>query len=307
MTGWAATILVLALGVQQPSGSLDADALTRVRELYALASYEDALAQLDAAGARVDPSRAAQYRALCLLGLNRVADAERTIDRLVVDHPSYAIAGAEVPPRLFALFQAARERLLPSTARARYLEARAAFDRGQFPQAARGFREVQTLLADPAFIADIDGLRDLKALSDGFLDLAEREIQQAATPAPAAGTASPVAAASTIATRDPAPAPDPVRIYSDADSDVQPPVDVQRRLPTWAPPPALAQSEFRGLLDVSIDETGAVTAATLIAPIHPFYDGTLVEAATRWRFRPALKDGTPVPYRKTFAIVLGRR
>lgn len=330
----AGLLLVMTLGLQQAGSSLTVDELTRVRELYALASYEEALARLDAAGSRVSPEHAAQYRALCLLGLSRVADAERAIERLVMDHPSYSIPEDDVSPRLFTLFTETRKRMLPAAARARYTDAKTAFDRQQFVQAARGFREVQSLLSDAAFVSEVDGLRDLRLLSEGFLNLAEGEARKAelaaalpaaapptapaapAQPTPAAAVAPTVVREPAPAVREPAPAVAPVAaapvpadatVYSDADATVQAPVEVNRRLPAWNPPPALSRMEFRGQLEVVIDETGRVSSATLIKPVHPTYDTSLVDATSRWRFQPAMRDNVPVRYRKTFDIVLNRR
>ncbi len=321
MTSLAGVLVVLALGAQQPGTSLTTDALTQVRELYALASYEEALSRLDAVGTAVSPERAAQYRALCLLGLSRTADAERAIERLVMDHPGYSIPEEEVSPRLANMFKQTRQRLLPAAARARYAQAKGMFDRQQFEEAARGFREVQSLLTDGAFIAEDDGLRDLKILSEGFLGLSEGEITRAEeatrtppsvargeAPAPVASAApvpeAPVPAAASAPTETAASDP---AIYSESDILVQAPTDVARRLPAWSPPPALARMEFRGVLEVTIDQQGTVTSVEMIDPVHPSYDPVLVEAAKRWRFRPATKGGSAVRYRKMFEIVLNRR
>lgn len=321
MTLLAGVLLVVALSAQNPVDALTTDELTRVRELYALASYEEALARLDAAGPRISAERAAQYRALCLLGLSRVADAQRTLERLVMDHPTYALPEEEVSPRLYALFRETRERLLPAAARARYTAAKIAFDQRQFARAADGFRDVQTLLADPVFVTEVDGLRDLKDLSAGFLALAEASasaapaspepVRTVASTAPASAAPTPWMAAASTESTTPAPAmarpPAPPTIYSDEDPSVQPPVEVQRRLPPWNPPPALSRMELRGQLEVVIDDSGNVAAATIVKSVHPAYDEALVGAAERWRFEPATRDGVPVPYRKTFEILLNRR
>jgi TonB family protein len=322
MTALAAVVVVLALGAQQAGVSLTSDALTQVRELYALASYEEALSRLDAVGTSVNPGRAAQYRALCLLGLGRTADADRTLEQLVMEHPGYSMPEDEVSPRLATMFKQTRQRLLPAAARARYAQAKTLFDRQQFEDAARGFREVDSLLSDEAFIAANDGLRDLKVLSEGFRNLAEGEItkanQAARTPAPVTGAqAAPVPAVSTPAAPSAPPVPvaaAPVTaastvpvIYSESDSSVQAPTDVTRRLPAWNPPPALARMEFRGVLEVIINEQGAVTATEMVEAVHASYDPVLLEAAKRWRFRPATRNGSAVQYRKTFEIVLNRR
>lgn len=325
MTSLLLTFLLAVAGLQQgPAASTDD--ITRVRELYALASYEDALARLDAAGAAIEPQDAAQYRALCLLGLSRVVEAEQTMERFVVDYPSYAMNDSDVSPRLVTMYNDARRRVIPSTARARYSEAKSAYDRQQFTRAARAFREVLELLGDDAIVNEVAGLRDLKMLTDGFLGLAEGEIEKAerpaapaapvapavaaSTPAPAAAVAAvPAVESSTPAARDAAPA-EPVAsgpVYSVDDATVVAPTEVSRWMPQWNPPPVMARLEFRGLLEIVVNEQGLVTSAALVTPVHPQYDSQLLEATERWRFRPATKDGAPVAYRRTLEIVLGRK
>jgi TonB family protein len=95
------------------------------------------------------------------------------------------------------------------------------------------------------------------------------------------------------------------KVYSDTDTDVIPPVDVVRSLPPWHPPNALAQRvSYRGILRVVVDERGKVESAVLVQPIASTYDPILLEAAKRWEFRPALKDGKPVKYQKLFSFML---
>jgi TonB family protein len=167
-------------------------------------------------------------------------------------------------------------------------------------------------------------------LSSGFLNLAEAELRRRdavvsqptpeAAPAAVASTSVAAMAGASPPAAAPAPTPDaPIAaaaadtsasagtVYSESDAAVDPPAELSRRLPAWNPPPALARMEFRGVLEVVIDEQGAVTTASLASPVHPAYDDPLLAAASRWRFRPATRDGVPVPYRKTFEIVLNRR
>jgi TonB family protein len=61
------------------------------------------------------------------------------------------------------------------------------------------------------------------------------------------------------------------------------------------------------MLEVVINERGAVESAVMRAPVHASYDETLLEAAKRWRFRPATVRGQAVKYRKSFEIVLSPR
>jgi protein TonB len=96
-------------------------------------------------------------------------------------------------------------------------------------------------------------------------------------------------------------------IYSEADPGVTTPVEIERRMPAWNPPPAIARIEHRGLLEVVINERGAVESAVLRRAVAQSYDPSLLEAAKSWRFRPATRDGAPVKYRKSFEIILSGR
>jgi len=81
-------------------------------------------------------------------------------------------------------------------------------------------------------------------------------------------------------------------------------VAVTQRLPAWNPLPAFAASQFKGVLEVVIDAQGNVTSANMRAPTHPTYDYQLVQVARQWKFKPATRQGVPVPYTKQIDIVL---
>ena len=53
-----------------------------------------------------------------------------------------------------------------------------------------------------------------------------------------------------------------------------------------------------------IDESGRVTAITVVRGVHADYDRLLVRAAAEWRFQPATRADMPVPYRLLMDIVL---
>jgi hypothetical protein len=61
---------------------------------------------------------------------------------------------------------------------------------------------------------------------------------------------------------------------------------------------------MRGLLEIVVDETGKVESAVLATPVWPAYNSTLLAAASRWRYRPAVKAGQPVKYRRLLEVVL---
>jgi TonB family protein len=82
-------------------------------------------------------------------------------------------------------------------------------------------------------------------------------------------------------------------------------VIVSRRMPIWTPNEIEKRKEFRGVLELVVDEAGDVASAGLQSSIRPTYDRQLIAAARTWKFRPAMKDGVPVKYRVTIEIRLG--
>jgi TonB family protein len=85
-------------------------------------------------------------------------------------------------------------------------------------------------------------------------------------------------------------------------------VAIVRTLPPWKPPnPVLATRAYQGHLRVVIDETGRVESATLLRSFLPQYETQLLDAARRWRFRPATKEGVPVKFVRVFTIDVAAR
>jgi TonB family protein len=300
MTTLAPLALVLTLLAQGPSATTSADDLATVKDLYASASFEEALTRLANVQSRLSPEQTEQYRALCLLGLGRSDEAEQSLERLVDANPLYEIPESEVSPRLVTMYHEVRKRLLPATTRDLYAKAKTAFDAKQYASASAQFRSMLALIGDADNSADAD-LSDLKMLGEGFLKLSDGEVIAAAQAAQAAAAARAAAAAAPVV-------PPPPSIYSADNVDVVPPADVDRRLPLWNPPTVVARTtEYRGLLEVVVDERGAVESVVLRKPVTPTYDPMLLDAAKRWKFQPATRNGAPVKYRKTFDIVLAPR
>ncbi len=65
-----------------------------------------------------------------------------------------------------------------------------------------------------------------------------------------------------------------------------------------------ATQDFRGTLELLVDETGAVTSATMRASVHPAYNQLLLRAARDWKFMPARRQSKPVRYLKIVEIHL---
>jgi TonB family protein len=94
-------------------------------------------------------------------------------------------------------------------------------------------------------------------------------------------------------------------IYTALDRDVTPPVELERKTPPWNPPAQAAGRLFRGVVQVVVDERGSVESAQLVWSLADFYDAGLLESARGWRFKPALRSGQPVTYRKIVEITMG--
>ena len=277
----------------------DTRSITTARELYASARYDEALTMLN--GIRpADASQPSerktieQYRSLCLLALGRGEEAETAIAAVVTVDPFYQPSEAEASPRVRATFSDVRQRLLPDLTTSRYAQAKQAYDRKQFAEAAARFRELVVLLDDPQ-MAGRQG--DMRTLAAGFVELATI----AATPPPAPK-------------EEPKPEPPPVKpaapvepkIYTADEPRVVPPVTVRQDIPSV--PAAITQlTRTQGLLDLVIDEKGRLVSIVLRTSIHPTYDKMIVNAARDWKYKPATLDGAPVQFRKLVQVSVSKR
>jgi hypothetical protein len=288
--------VVLFLAVFAGSVSASDEGFDRAKSLYASAAYDEALVvlnQLSATPTLDDPMSIAAYRVYCLLALNRESEARALIDRLLHQSPLFAPSANEASPHIQTIFREVRRATLPTIARERYTDAKAAFDRKD-ALTTRQFDDLLALLQDPD-LRDWAAVTDLKAVASAFRDLAQA-ISAPASPAPDARPAE----------LSPQAALEPPDItYTSADSDVIPPVSLSQRAPQWRPSsPQEATQDYRGVLRLLIDRSGAVVSATMPTGTRPAYDQALVRAARDWKFQPAQKQGRPVRYLKIIEIHL---
>jgi TonB family protein len=288
----AAALVIAGSGASAQDGDLAA-----ARELYASASYDDALAVLNKLRSSDHPASQAraieQYRAFCLLALGRAADAQQAIEAVVAAEPSYQPTEGDVSPRIRTAFADVRRRMLPAIIQQKYAQAKAAYDKKAFAIAADGFSQVLVALTDPVVSSDANKppLSDLRTLAVGFEELATK----AAAPPP-----PPAPPASVVAAPPPAPpAPIAFRVYSGEDREVTPPVIINQALPAFQGTVIAPRS---GLLDVLISEAGEVESAVMTQSVTATYDRLALIAARMWRFKPAMVNGVPVKYRKTVQI-----
>ncbi|MGE0591611.1 MAG: hypothetical protein AB7G23_00620 [Vicinamibacterales bacterium] len=282
VTALLALLLAAAGAAAQTPTPLD-----QAKALYAEASYAEALALLDRSEFQNGFEQVHQYRALCLLGLGRSDEALASVKLAVAADPFFVPAAADVPPRLIAMFDAARAELLPDRARDLFTEARELFQGGDLVRARPRFETALRLLNDPVVEDDAD-LADLRLLVSGFVDLTKSteamEAEQAAAEKEAAAPPAVEAAAPPV---------------------VRPAVPIDQELPPWRPPNReFASVSFSGAIRVFIGVDGRVTSAAMDRPVHPTYDPALLAAARSWRYEPATQDGRPVPSERVVIVDL---
>jgi hypothetical protein len=290
--GVIACVAVVSLGA-----AAGEDSLTSATDLYAAASYEDALGVLNrirSADQHGDEIRAIdQYRAFCLLALGRNADAEQAIESVVVADPFFQPT-SDVSPRVRSAFTDVRRRMLPGIVQQRYAMAKAAYERKEYAAAEAGFKQVLDVLTDPdvGAAASQPPLADIRTLAAGFRDLSAT----AALPPPLPSVPTPIDA--------PPPRAMLPQIFGPDNPNVVPPAVVRQVLPPFefqllVPPPP-------GAVEIVIDERGAVETATMRKSILARYDSQIIDATRTWQYTPATLNGVPVKYRKIVNISVKR-
>ena len=305
------SFLIAALCVTAAIAASGQDQLSAARDLYTAASYDEALAMLTKLHDEHPPApvaaKADQYRAFCLYALGRTAEATAVAEQLIVSNPMLDLEG-DASPRIAAMFADVRKRMLPAAVRQQYRTARASMDKKDYEAAEPQLLKVRQLLDEATTIGITDEtLTDLRVLVDGFLDLARTDMARASNAraaAPSPGAADHAPAPTTPAA--PAVARGP-QIFDSTATDVTPPVAIRQDAPALPKEliGVLEKSRRSGILEVIIDERGAVERAVIRESVLPFYDNLLVTAARGWKYQPAMKGTTPVKYVKVIAVSLG--
>jgi TonB family protein len=307
------------------------DRLSTAKELYASAAYEEALIALTSIAEESPVPEVArqvdEYRAFCLYALGRTREAETVAETMIRREPLLRLDSADASPRLESMFTDVRKRMLPSIIRDRFRVARSAVDKKNFAAAEAPLTEARLMIVEAQKL-DIkdEGLGDLSVLVDGFLQLirSTSEQQAAARPAPAVAAAPqpvsplPIPPPQLPPPPEPpaqqtAPIPQPApsvanagqRVYSLDDEDVTPPVAVDQRMPAMPAEMTMMVKALHttGVLDIVIDEKGDVVDATIRRSVTLGFDAAVLRTARRWKYRPATRNGAPVRYLKTIALI----
>jgi TonB family protein len=276
--------IVLTTWVVASPRAIAQDTLQTVKDLYASAAYEDALAAVGQLGALAPSIETAQYRVFCFVALGRMVEADRAVEALLTAEPEYHPDPAQASPRILALFSQVRHRIGPGLVKQAYQRGRAAMDRKDRDEAIDQF-EAMLRLADDADVRGDAMVKEMKDLGAGFLTLSRALPAQ---PKPA-GDGSPAASAPGVSRA----------------AVITPPNVIQQKLPAWVANPVNRRAtEFRGSVRVQISAEGKVISAEIVRSIHPAYDAALLRATHDWVYEPGRKDGVPIAMEKTIDVVV---
>jgi TonB family protein len=252
------------------------DSVRAVRDLYAAASYEEALALINRVDPEVPRRDIEPYRVFSLTALGRTEEATKAMEALILADPAFALDPAETPPRVQEAFREVQQRLLPAATKQLYLDARASLEQKNREEAIVRFEKLLTII-DAAGGA-LPSIAELRLVAEGFLDLS----RALAAPPVATPDSNPTAPATTPATASPVE-PRQTR-----------PVVLSQELPPWFPSDSVTRrTTYSGSVRVHIGADGRVDSAAIVKSVHPAYDAALLRAARSWLYTPATREGVP--------------
>ncbi len=295
----ARTVLVATLCAVFPLWAAPApdSALTRGQLLYQAADFEAALVELEAAQrspAAVEQQQTARwYRVLCLIALDRQAEAQRVLREIISGDP-VATVPDDAPPRAALMFSQVRQQLAPRLAMHAYTRATDAQAAGRVIEAQRELTTVLAVIDDPTLHLLTEP--PFASLRQDALRLQARLLPQTPRQPAAAITPGPAAPAPAVSTRRPADVPSDRATYVPPRAIYQP-----------LPPISAGAYASLGELVIQVDAAGAVVSAAMVIPISPAYDERVIAAALQdWVYLPAYRNGLPVPATLHIPIAINR-
>lgn len=267
------TALVLYAGIAGAQ-----DVIERAHVLYQTAAYEDALQLLDGyenESSSTSPAAQLQsideYRALCLLALNRTDDAHAVLRRLISSNPLYAPSSNDPSPRFLDAVMTVRNEVVPALALQLYADAKAAAER-------RRYNDASAFLEKLLRIVQQEGIEPSVASSLAPLVHDAKQLFEMSRGGQT--------------------------VYMAGDPGVTPPAPIKHSLPDPSPLQGAGDYDKSGQLELVIDAAGTVESAVFLTPIHPTYDPLVLKAAKTWTFRPARLNGRAVPFRTVMTVRL---
>lgn len=98
-----------------------------------------------------------------------------------------------------------------------------------------------------------------------------------------------------------APAPSAGSPYGSLSDEATAGEEIRPALPAVTSEPHVNPEDLRGIaegnvvIEITIDESGAIVNKTVVQSMGPAIDGQVLAALENWRFRPATRDGVPIP------------
>jgi protein TonB len=77
--------------------------------------------------------------------------------------------------------------------------------------------------------------------------------------------------------------------------------EIRPALPAVTSEPHVDPEDLRGIgegnvvVEITIDEGGTIVNKSVVQSMGPAIDGRVLAALENWRFRPATRDGVPIP------------
>lgn len=180
-----------------------------------------------------------------------------------------------------------------------------------FDRASSSRRDLETVRAAMAALRDP---QPVTTMLGGFPPVSAEADVALTPPAPAAAAAvAPPEVAMTEAGPAPnaaAPAPfSPIDIftYDWRDKDVIAPMPVAQPIEGWWGAMGEPAAGTRlGVVDLVVDEQGRVADAYIYQSVNRVYDTVLLSSVKHWQFRPAMRGGRAVKYRRVTGVVSQR-
>jgi len=78
-------------------------------------------------------------------------------------------------------------------------------------------------------------------------------------------------------------------------------MEIRPALPVTTSEPLVSPEELHGLtegnvvVEITIDENGNIVSRTIVQSLGPAIDEKVLAALDNWHFRPATRDGVPIP------------
>jgi TonB family protein len=94
----------------------------------------------------------------------------------------------------------------------------------------------------------------------------------------------------------------PVKSFGQTDVDIIMPTPIRRIKPVYPEKCKKEKIEGTVVLEIKIDAEGSVIEAKILKSVHPDLDKAAMEAIKKWKYKPVIKDGKPLPV--VFAVTI---